>query len=164
IEDGLNRLFYFAGTSKQTDMHLNGVHIGEVKSAGGYVLAPYSVHPDGPIYSITSSLGDDPLPSVPADLLAKLTPERIEPVDASVNGAAIPRGEHDKTLYKIGCKLHGIGLEEEAIYNALVEICEKRCENYGSDYLDMCRRKAQQACKHAPGVDTELELNQKPDV
>jgi hypothetical protein len=152
---------YFTGTSKQGDMYLNGVHIGEIKSAGGYVLAPYSIHPDGPIYTVKTN---DPVPPVPAHLLAKVTPERREPVDASANGAPIARGLHDITLYKIGCKLRQIGLEEEAIYNALVEVCEKRCENYGEDYLDMCRRKAQQACKHAPGVDTELALNQKADV
>ncbi len=29
---------YLSGVSKQGDMHLNGVHVGEIKSAGGYVL------------------------------------------------------------------------------------------------------------------------------
>jgi hypothetical protein len=92
-----------------------------------------------------------------------VTPHR-ESVDASLDGAKIPRGEHDTTLYRIACKLRHLGLEEDAIYDALVEICEKRCENYGSDYKDMCKRKAQQACKHAVGVDGCLDLNQKPDV
>jgi len=151
---------YFSGTSKQSDIYLNGVHIGEVKSAGGYVLAPFSVHPEGPIYTLVANVGVEPLPE---KLLEKLAPVR-EPVDASLTGAIVPRGQHDKTLFRIGCKLRHIGLEEEAIYNALVEVCERRCENYGSDYLDMCRRKAQQACKYPVGVDGSIELNQGPDT
>jgi hypothetical protein len=147
---------YFTGTARQAEMHLNGVHIGEIKSAGGYVLAPYSIHPDGPVYTVEAN---DPVPALPEGLIAKVAPWRREPVDASLTGAIIPRGQHDITLYKIGCKLRQIGLEEEDIYNALVRICENRCENYGTDYLDMCRRKAQQACKHAPGVDTSLILS-----
>jgi bifunctional DNA primase/polymerase-like protein/AAA domain-containing protein len=150
---------YFTGTSKQGDMHMNGVHIGEVKSAGGYTLAPFSVHPDGPVYTLVANVGVEPLPD---GLLEKLTPAR-ESVDASLNGAMIPRGLHDKTLFRIGCKLRWLGGEEEGIYNFLVEVCEKRCENYGNDYRDMCRRKAQQACKYPVGVDGSIELNQKPD-
>ena len=150
---------YFSGTSKQGDMHLNGEHIGEVKSAGGYVLAPFSVHPEGPVYTLTVKGDVAPLPK---GLLEKLTPVR-ESLDASLTGATIPRGEHDKTLFRIACKLRSLGGEEEGIYNFLVEVCEKRCENYGSDYQDMCRRKAQQACKYPAGVDGSIELNQKPD-
>jgi len=36
---------YFVGESKQGDMYLNGQHIGEVKSDGGYVLAPFTFRP-----------------------------------------------------------------------------------------------------------------------
>ena len=57
-----------------------------------------------------------------------------------------------------------MGLEEEAIKSALIEICEKRCENYGSDYKDMCERKARQGCKHEAGVDRTLEFNQSASV
>src|SRR5262249_21380209 len=89
---------YFTGTSKQGDMYLNGAHIGEIKSVGGYVLAPFSVHPDGPTYTIVTNEG---LPQITTELLAKVTRERNEPVDESVNGALIPRGQHDITLYKI---------------------------------------------------------------
>ena len=42
---------YMSGTTKQGDMHFAGVHVGEIKSSGGYVLAPFSVHPTGAVYS-----------------------------------------------------------------------------------------------------------------
>ena len=114
-------------------------------------LRPFSVHPDGLKYTPTSARGIDIAP-VPTETIAKLVPTR-EPVDASLNGAKIPHGQHDITLYRIGCKLRQMGLEEEAIKSALIEICEKRCENYGSDYKDMCERKARQGCKHEAGVE-----------
>ena len=151
---------YFIGVSKQGDMHINGRHVGEIKSNGGYTLAPFSVHPDGPIYKL-ATVGQ--VANLPEGLLAKLTPVR-EAVDASIGGAKILRGEHDKTLFRIGCKMRHLGMEEDAIYNALVEICEKRCDNYGNDYKDMCQRKAKQACKYPVRVDGSIELNQKPDA
>src|SRR5216683_1568431 len=43
---------YFQGTSAQGKMFFNGLHVGEIKSEGGYVLAPASVHPDGPVYTV----------------------------------------------------------------------------------------------------------------
>jgi hypothetical protein len=82
-------------------------------------------------------------------------------VDATPNGAKIPRGQHDIELHRIAGKLRGVGMEEEAIYSALVEICEKRCENYGSDYQDMCRKHAKNAtAKYAVNEDKSLTLNQ----
>ena len=81
-------------------------------------------------------------------------------VDASVNGAKIPHGQHDTTLLKISRKLRGIGLERDAIYDALVEIVEKRCENYGSDYLQMCEKHADGVMKFEPNQSNELALTQ----
>lgn len=153
---------YFSGVSKQRRMYFNGKHVGEIKSDGGYVLAPFSVHPDGPIYT---PIGSGDLVPVPDGLLDKLAAHQEEPLDVSVNGEKIPLGQHDDTLFKIACHLRGkVGLGEERIYELLVEICENRCENYGTDYKDMCRKKARQACKYPAGTPTELILNQKPNA
>lgn len=139
---------YFKGVSKQGDMHYGGEHVGEIKSTGGYVLGPSSIHPDGPVYKILTNQPINPLPN---DLLDRLRSARKGPVDASLTGAKIPRGQHDTVLFKIGCKLRALGLEERAIGNALIEVCEKRCEGYGSDYQQMCRAKAKQACTYVAG-------------
>jgi hypothetical protein len=81
-------------------------------------------------------------------------------VDATVSGENIPRGQHDTELHRIAGKLRGIGMEEEAIYNALVEICEKRCENYGNDYLDMCRKHAHNICEKPVNENRDVALTQ----
>jgi hypothetical protein len=147
---------YYAGTVKQSKMQLNGTSLGDVKSGGGYVLGPCCIHPSGAVYTVVVSA---PVARVP--LLDAVRPEK-KPVDASVNGEKIPRGQHDNELHRIAGKLRGIGLEEEAIYDALVEICEKRCEDYGSDYLDMCRKHAHNSAEKYAVNPPDLVLNQQP--
>jgi hypothetical protein len=151
---------YFAGKTDQSKMVLNGETIGDIKSAGGYILSPHSVHPDGPVYTVASAANITPILE---GLIERLRPIR-EKVDASLTGARIPHGQHDDTLFRIGCKLRQLGLEEEGIYSHLVEVCEKRCENYGSDYKEMCRAKAQQACKYPAGVDGTLIMSAQAPV
>jgi hypothetical protein len=149
---------YFDGVSKQVDMYLNGQHIGEVKSDGGYVLAPFSRHPDGPVYTITVK---NEITPVPDGLLERLRPERKS--SPTLEGPKIPYGQHDIELTRIGGKLRQFGMEEESIYDAITEVCEKRCEGYGADYKDMTRKIAHSICRY-PVVNTDLALTQQPTV
>jgi hypothetical protein len=73
------------------------------------------------------------------------------PVNTEVDGPVIPYRTHDNTLYRIACSLRARGWEKEEIYEHLVKVCETRCEGYGRDYLDMCRKKAESACKKPKG-------------
>ena len=148
---------YFSGTSKQGDMHLNGEHLGEIKSAGGYVLSPFSVHPTGAVYSVAVQAA---ITHVPEGLIDRLRPERKS--SPSIKGEKIPRGSHDTELTRIAGKLRHDGLEENAIADALIEVCEKRCENYGSDYREMCEKIAKSVCRYPVGRDGTLYLNQVP--
>jgi archaellum biogenesis ATPase FlaH len=151
---------YFVGKSKQGDIYFNGAHVGEIKSEGGYVLGPTSIHPDGPVYTIASG---DAIHPLPAGLLDSLRGERKAP--PSLQGDKILRGSHDNELTRIAGRLRADGLEEEAIYNAIVEVCEKRCENYGTaDYKEMCRKIAASVCRYEVGKSTEITFNQKSDV
>lgn len=116
---------------------------GELWSARAdsrYVISAGSLHPtSGKKYEV---LSDAEIIPAPEWLINWCTSKKVEDkkVTASADGARIPYGSHDTTLTSIGGKLRQDGLEEEAIYNALVEVCEKRCENYGSDYKEMCRK------------------------
>jgi hypothetical protein len=156
VKTGRGTHVYFAGKSDQFKMYFNGQHIGEVKSDGGYVLAPNSVHPDGPVYTVVAG----EIEPVPEGLLDRLRGERKAP--PTMQGDRIPRGSHDDELTRIAGRLRHDGLEEEAIYNAIVEVCEKRCDNYGTDYKEMCRKIAGSVCRYEVGKNTELALNQKP--
>jgi hypothetical protein len=135
-----------------------GKHIGEIKSIGGYVMAAGSIHPSGSTYTV---IDDTNVTNATVELnelideLVKNAPMKSS-ADASVNGPKIPCGQHDIQLHSIAGKLRSVGMEEEGIYANLVEICEKRCENYGADYLDMCRKHATNICKKP--VPTEFAL------
>jgi len=138
-----------------------GNHIGEIKSTGGYVIWDKSVHPSGALYQI---IDNSPIAPTPDDRVAELTKHAAKiDVDVSPNGAKIPYHQHDDTLARIAGKLRNIGMEEEATYNALVEVCEKRCENYGGDYKEMCRKIAHSICRY-PVVNRDIEFLQKPSV
>jgi len=157
VKTGRGTHVYFSGVSKQGKMYFNGQPVGDIKSEGGYVLAPNSIHPSGAVYTVAGGKGIEPITSA---ILDRLRSGEKTSVDASPNGASIPHGQHDTTLFKIACKLRGLELEEEAIYNAVVEVCEKRCVNYGSDYKEMCRKVTQQAMKFKPGNSaTELVMD-----
>jgi hypothetical protein len=138
---------YFRGARNTTEMFLDGKKIGDIKSQGGYVLANGSVHPDGPIYTVVD---DSPIMGLP-ERINELVRHDSERVNASEDGPPIPRGSHDTELFRIGCMLRNAGMNYEEIRDALINICVRRCENHGSDYVDMCEKKARSACKYPVG-------------
>jgi hypothetical protein len=158
IRTGRGQHLYFAGSHQQGKMVFGGKALGDIKSSGGYVVGPKCLHPSGSTYE---PLNQSPVAPLPTDIIEKLIggpSEQRTPVDASVNGAKIPLGQHDNELHRIAGKLRHIGLEQEAIYTTLVEICEKRCEGYGSDYLSMCAKHAKNICMKPVGQDTTVTI------
>jgi Bifunctional DNA primase/polymerase, N-terminal/AAA domain len=152
IRTGRGQHLYFQGTVQQIAMHFGGKHVGEVKSAGGYVVGPRSLHPSGSTYEPVDQSSVAPLPTY---LLSKLEAIR-KPVDPSPDGEKIPYGSHYNELLRIAGYLRGkMGLGEEGLYTCLLEVCEKRCENYGGDYLEMCQHLASEMAKK-PYTNTEV--------
>ncbi len=126
---------------KSTDSEL-GEKV-DVRGDGGLVILPPSVHPSGLVYTgINDLLPADP----PVWLLERVRDgaSRQQPIGANKNSPAgddkIPYGQHRETLVRIAGRLRHDGLEEKALTAALIEICEKRCVNYGEDYKEMCAR------------------------
>jgi hypothetical protein len=116
-------------------------------------VSPGSIHPDtGKQYRVLVNAAPSEMP--PADINWLGTQKKFRTkIDGSLTGKKIPHGQHDVTLFKIACSLRHDGLEEQGINACLVEVCEKRCEGYGDDYLEMCAKKAASACKYPPGTD-----------
>jgi hypothetical protein len=120
-----------------------------------YVVAANSIHPDtGEAYTVVD---ESPIVEAPDWLVEWLKgnafdskPDRAR-VNASLDGPPIPRGSHDNELFRIGCMLRNAGMDYDQIKDNLVQICEKRCADHGSDYVDMCERKSKQACGYAVG-------------
>ncbi len=145
---------YFRGARKTTKLYVDGNGVGDVKSTGGYVLSEGSVHPSGAIYTV---IDDSPIVDVP-ERVSELVKHDSERVNASTDGPPIPYGSHDTELFRTACSLRNAGLGEQKITELLIEVCEARCEGYGSDYKDMCRNKAKSACKYPVGQATPVLL------
>ena len=93
---------------------------------------------------------------LPTGILEKVIERSFKPVDVRPDGSKIPYGQHYKELLRIAGYLRGVvGLEEEGMKAILVEVCEKRCENYGGDYVEMCEHMAAEMAKKPVNPNTE---------
>lgn len=128
-----------------------------------YVVSAGSIHPDTKLpYQVVT---DADISEAPDWLLEWIRVQHVEseklPLTARLDGPKIARGSHDNELTRIAGKLRQDGMEEESIASALIEICEKRCEDYGSDYQEMCQKIAHSIGKK-PIVDTRVFHNGVP--
>jgi hypothetical protein len=125
-----------------------------------YVVSPGSWHPtSGRQYEVVST---HDIVEAPEWLIEWIIRQRIDNVstqkkiDLNINSTErIPRGTHDVTLTAIAGKLRGAGLEENSLADALIEACEKRCDDYGPDYKEMCRKIAHSIAKKPVGEVAE---------
>lgn len=121
-----------------------------------YVVSPGSYHPKtGLPYEVVS---EHEIVEAPEWLIEWIIRQRIDSgaqpakIDLNINSTdRIPRGTHDVTLTAIAGKMRGIGMEEESMYSSLVETCEKRCDDFGPDYKEMCRKIAHSIAKKPVG-------------
>src|SRR5207245_771536 len=99
----------------------------------------------------------------PLDIIARITKKSgstSQPV--SLTGDKIPYGSHDTELTRIAGLLRHAGAEKNSIADALIEVCEKRCEGYGSDYVQMCRKIAHSISQKPVGQDTTVLIGGVP--
>lgn len=149
---------YFQGTSQQGRMFFNGQHVGEIKSEGGYVLAPASVHPDGPVYAVVSPNPLAPLPIGLVDLLRNAPKEEHEegPRDAA---GLVPHGSIHPWLVTQAGRLRNMGMPIETMEDVLVQMAEANC----APPLDLNKvRQVARSFKNYPaGINTDLVLTQE---
>ena len=156
--------FYFDQTDASIEMgnlggkDKDGKESWSARVDNRYVVAAGSIHPTtGKPYTIANHAPLVPAPLWLVDWLkdnafnsSKNSPEGAR-VNASPDVPAIPRGSHDNELFRSACLLRNAGMGYEQIRDNLIMICEQRCVDHGSDYVDMCEKKAVQACKYPVG-------------
>src|ERR1700730_2316473 len=154
--------FYFKHNAASIQMgnlqcKIDGKEAWSVRADNKYVVGPGSIHPKTQEpYTI---LVNAPVAEPPAWLIEwflknnSSESERVngERVNASPDGPSIPHGSHDTELFRIACLLRNAGMDYEQIKDNLVTICEKRCTDHGTDYVEMCENKAKSAVKYPVG-------------
>ena len=100
----------------------------DIRGAGGYVIVPPSVHPDGTRYAIV----DDRCPVSPAPpwllgLLCDPTPATTRPRPAVPSFEIIPEGRRNDTLTRQGGYLRRKGQSQAEIEAELLQANQRRC-------------------------------------
>lgn len=139
----------------------DGSEACSVRLNHAYVVGPGSIHPDThKPYEIISLAAVADFPEWLVEWIKKnlANDENKLQVTASTDGPRVLRGSHDNELFRIACKLRGDGLEYEEILGVLVRNVEERFDNVGSDWMDMCEKKAKSACRYPAGTSSQIIL------
>jgi hypothetical protein len=150
---------YFAGTSKQGNMNWGGVHVGEIKSAGGYVLTVSSVHPDGPTYNLTVAAPVVPLPD---GLIERLRPTTKSETPRNEHGLIAHGNIHNWMLSQAG-RLRAAGCNRDEIETTLLRLVHEHCEPPIDE--EKVSAMARSICNYEPGTSGyALTMSQKPNA
>ena len=134
-----------------------------VRVADQYVVAANSLHPISGLPYEVLSIAD--IVEAPNWLIDWLQAQKIDAKSVTYSldsDDKIPHGTHDTALTSIAGRLRQLGLEHGAILAAIIEVCEKRCVNYGEDYKQMCQKIAVSVCRYPIGKDTTVLVNGVP--
>lgn len=124
---------YYTGAIATAGFKIGDV-TGELKSIGGYVVGPGSVHPDsGEKYEV---LIDASLAQLPEGIAALVVEKKkIEFTPKTAGGDLIPAGNRWANCQSMAGKFRNAGLDEEGIYQALRNFLKNNCED-GENYPD----------------------------
>ena len=96
----------------------------DVKSCGGYVLAPPSVHPYGPVYKWSDA--DAEIQPLPAWMLATLTATGEKKVSKD-DGKKVSKGDRQDALRKFACEVMNEGAGREELRDAVHLYNQEKC-------------------------------------
>jgi len=120
--------FYFRwspGIRNSAGTFQNGI---DVRSDGGYVVAPPSIHPNGTPYKWLNKKSIEPLPQKIKELLTRSKKKIMESrVKKQATEQGIHEGRRNSHLTSLAGSLHAKGMSPEAIMTALRTENEIRC-------------------------------------
>jgi hypothetical protein len=119
----------------------------ELKRDGQYIVAPFSVHPTGHVYTMVEDwhVNLDDVPPLPWAAVSEGALLPGSHVAQPPLPDRIPNGARNSTLWTEACRLRRLGLDGEEINAVLQVINRKRCTPPGdpSKVRDIARRAAQ---------------------
>lgn len=133
----------------------------DVRSDGGYIVAPPSIHPNGRRYEWEDAPEDLPIADS-SDTDVEFLLNSINVVDKPVGEPlkvpdVIPKGHRDEMMFKLACKYQAMGMSDEEMEAALNVANQTRCQPPLSD--KEIKQKIKQAQKYQKGESVTIEDN-----
>ena len=133
----------------------------DVRSDGGYIVAPPSIHPNGRRYEWEDAPEDLPIADS-SDTDVEFLLNSINVVDKPVGEPlkvpdVIPKGHRDEMMFKLACKYQSMGMSDEEMEAALNVANQTRCQPPLSD--KEIKQKIKQAQKYQKGESVTIEDN-----
>lgn len=118
---------YFKGVQNSVSRLGNGL---DVRSDGGHVVAPPSIHPDGGEYRWREDHGPEDLaPAAPPPWLVQLARStRTAPIRSAPVSATIPAGQRNDALTRLAGVARRYGCDEEEIFALIAAVNARRCD------------------------------------
>ena len=145
--------------SNRVDL-LDGV---DVRSDGGYIVAPPSIHPNGNTYQWEYDPEEYPIADADDTVLDLLSVgKKLVEVDKFTSPDKIPDGKRNDTIYKLACSLQSRGLGDGSILAACRAENEAKCNPPLSD--EEVDKIVDSALRHATGLSVPVVANTSIDL
>ena len=145
---GGNHLYY---RSKQSTKNKIGLLEGiDIRSDGGYVVAPPSIHKSGNAYEWEYDPEEYEIATADEKVLKLLSVGEKPKQDKFTVPNKIPNGQRNDTIFKLACSLQAKGMSDTAIFNACLGENAEKC-NPALDEEEV-RKIVESALKHEKGT------------
>lgn len=129
--NGGAHIFYrIKGEGKNRVNLLEGV---DIRSDGGYVVAPPSIHNNGNPYEWEYDPEEYPIADADDTVLKLLNTGKTKQLDKFVMPGKVGSGKRNDTIYKLACSLQARGLDDEVIISTCIGTNIKQCDPPLSD-------------------------------
>lgn len=162
---GGNHMIYATNTpcGNRTGV-LHGV---DVRSDGGYIVAPPSLHPNGSAYVWENEFGDCEIAEANKSVMELVTFGLKKDEQEEQNGdgerftlpTIIKNGERNDTLFRYACSLQSKGYDDKDIMKLVLLANEKNCEtSYDGRELTELKKSIRSALAHPKGTSERPKI------
>ena len=129
----------------------------DIRSDGGYIVAPPSVHPNGRRYEWEYDPDEYDIAEADELVLKLLSTGKKAEVDTFVMPETVQSGKRNDTIYKLACSLQGKGLPDEVILTTCQLSNKSMCNPPLED--DEVEKIVDSALKHDKGRKLPVEVH-----
>ena len=129
----------------------------DVRSDGGYIVAPPSVHPNGRRYEWEYDPEEYDIAEANETVLSLLSTGKKAEADTFVMPETVQSGKRNDTIYKLACSLQGKGLPDDVILTTCQLSNKSMCNPPLDD--DEVEKIVESALKHDKGRKLPVEVH-----